>query len=171
MNTSSCSLQFIPIGDADLPFLGRLYASTREHEMAHTDWDAEQAANFLASQFAIQHRYYQEHYPYGNFMRIDADGAPIGRVYWHWSEQDAHLNLIDIALLPAWRGRGIGSQLLARLMDMACQRGLPLVLHVEQYNPALRMYQRLGFRESGPKGAYIKMQWQADYHLQLETNP
>jgi hypothetical protein len=48
-------ISYRPISDADLPFLGRLYASTRLEELAVTGWPQEQIDAFLAQQFEAQH--------------------------------------------------------------------------------------------------------------------
>ena len=53
---------------------------------------------------------------------------------------------MDLALLPPFRGRGIGTGLLRGIFsegDRACKR---VSIHVEAFNPALRLYERLGFQ-------------------------
>jgi GNAT superfamily N-acetyltransferase len=52
-------------------------------------------------------------------------------------------------ILPAYQGRGIGTQLLRCTMARACDRGLPVRLHVLKVNPARRLYERLGFTPIG----------------------
>jgi hypothetical protein len=47
-------------------------------------------------------------------------------------------------------------------------RGKPLRIHVERFNPALRLYERLGFREIEDKGVYRLMEW--DHNSQLPTS-
>ena len=68
---------------------------------------------------------------------------------------------MDIALLPAFRGTGLGSQILSTLQSRARQSGKPLTIHVETNNPARRLYLRLGFEEQEAKGVYLLMRWQA----------
>ena len=58
---AAAGLTFRPIADADLPFLARLYASTRMEELAVTDWSDAQKTAFLQSQFDAQHAHYQKH--------------------------------------------------------------------------------------------------------------
>lgn len=51
---------------------------------------------------------------------------------------------------PAHRGRGIGGEVLDRLLDWTCRRGLPVVLHVTQGNAAARrLYASRGFVPTG----------------------
>lgn len=144
-----------PCVDADLGFLRDLYASTRAEEMAHTPWDTAAIETFLTQQFQAQHDYYQAHFADGQFLVIEAAGQPIGRAYLLWT--DSHLQIIDTALLPAWQGQGIGSQLMAEWLVQADALGLSAGLHVTAHNPALRLYQRNGFQEVGENGVYLKM--------------
>lgn len=144
-----------PIDAADQAFLQRLYASSRETEMSRSGWPAEAIAELLQQQFNLQHRYYQEHFPDGEFWLIERDGEAIGRVYLFWGETT--LQLIDISLLPEHRGTGLGSRLLGELLARADRQGLAVGLHVEADNPALRLYRRLGFEVIGDSGIYLEM--------------
>ena len=142
-----------PISDADLDFLCRVYGSTRTEELAQTDWDEATKAAFLRSQFEAQHRHYHEHYAAARFELILLDGESIGRVYVaRWAHE---IRIVDIALLPAFRGRGIGTALLEQILSEGRQRGVPVTIHVERFNPALRWYERLGFRLAEDKGVYL----------------
>ncbi len=146
-----------PIEPDDLPFLYQVYAGTREAELAQTDWDAAQKEAFLTMQFTAQHRHYQEHYTGAAFQIILADGQPAGRLYVaRWPRE---IRIVDIALLPAYRNTGIGTRLLRDLMAEAAQARKSLSIHVEQFNPALRLYTRLGFTKTGEYGVYYRMDW------------
>ena len=149
-----------PIEAADMAFLRRVYASTREEELAITGWSREQTDAFLRQQFDAQHAYYQEHFGDGRFDVILADGEPVGRLYVR--RDDTELRIIDIALLPEHRRRGIGSRLLDDLLAEAREAGTPARIHVEHNNPALHLYRRLGFRRIGDTGVYYHMEWSPD---------
>lgn len=69
------------------------------------------------------------------------------------------MHVIDVALLQAWRGHGIGSSLLGELLAEASAAGRPVSLHVERENPAQCLYQRLGFRVLRDEGVYLRMDW------------
>lgn len=144
-----------PVGDDDLGFLFALYASTRLDELAVLDWSDEQKAAFLHQQFQAQHRYYEEHYPDALRLLLMLDGQPVGRLYW-WSGE-ASANLIDVSLLPAARGHGIGEALMTLLTAQADRLGQIVVLHVEPHNPAHRLYRRHGFETVAQSGVYDKM--------------
>jgi ribosomal protein S18 acetylase RimI-like enzyme len=146
-----------PITPDDEEFLCQVYASTREEELALTDWDPAQKAAFVQMQFAAQHRYYQENYRQTTFDVILVDGQPAGRLYVaRWAKQ---IRIVDIALLPEYRNAKIGSTLLHELMTEAAAAGKPVSIHVERYNPALRLYTRLGFVPIGEHGVYFLMEW------------
>ncbi|VXC17803.1 N-acetyltransferase [Pseudomonas sp. 8Z] len=138
-----------------MPFLQALYASTRTEELAKLAWDQSAKDAFLKQQFTAQHSYYQAHFPHAEFQLIELTGAPIGRAYLLWD--DSHLQIIDIALSPTWRGQGIGSQLLEQWLDRADAQGLSTGLYVESYNRAQTLYRRNGFEVTGEDGVYLKM--------------
>lgn len=141
----------------DLPFLRELYAGTREAELAAVPWpDAEKRA-FLHQQFEAQRRYYRQQMPDAAFDIIEVDGDRAGRLYV--DRRDDELRLVDIALLPDWRGQGIGTGLLRELMAEAGARDAPLRIHVEKNNPAYRLYRRLGFECIEDKGVYDLLEW------------
>lgn len=143
-------LTFRSIQPDDAAFLREVYASTRAEELALVNWsDAEKSA-FLQMQFDSQHKYYQQQYPAANFLIILLDARPIGRLYL--ARLTDEFRIIDIALLPPHRRVGIGTHLLKNILSEASAAGNPVRLHVERFNPALRLYQRLGFAvvEEGP---------------------
>lgn len=144
-----------PVQEDDMGFLFSLYASTRIDELAVLDWTDADKANFLAQQFQAQHQYYQEHYADALRLVLLLDGQPVGRLYW-WSGE-ANANLIDVSLLPAMRGHGVGQALMALLTSQADRLGQTIVLHVEPSNPAHRLYRRFGFETVAQSGVYDKM--------------
>ncbi len=148
-------VQARPIGVADRRFLRILYGSTRSEELATTGWTLDMQHEFLAHQFECQHRYYHEHYPDAEFLLLQRAGCSIGRLYWHAGPAGA--TLMDMSLLPEWRGRGIGSELMRRLTGYADQAGLSIGLHVEPANSAHGLYVRHGFESVSDNGVYLKM--------------
>lgn len=150
-------LSFRPIQNHDRPFLQELYRSTRENELDQTGWLEEQKATFIDMQFNAQHDHYQKHFSDAQFDLILQDDEPIGRLYVVRREDE--LRIIDIALAPGYRGSGIGGKLMQELIDEASGKKLPVRIHVEQFNPALRLYERLGFRKIHDEGVYFLMEW------------
>jgi GNAT superfamily N-acetyltransferase len=151
------SLILRPITPEDDSFLRRLFASTRAEELAITGWSDEQKAAFCRMQFDAQSTHYRQHYGDGSFDIIERDGVEAGRLLvWRSGKE---ILIVDIALLPEHRGAGIGTQLLHDLQEEARSAGKSLTIHVERFNPALRLYQRLGFQQVEDKGVYLLMEW------------
>ena len=121
------------------------------------DWTDEQKAAFLDMQFEAQHRYYREQFPDADYLVVEMDGDAVGRIYLHRREDE--LRLIDIALLPEARNRGLGGKLLRDLLEEGQEKRLPVRIHVEVNNPAMRLYRRLGFRPIEDRGVYQLMEW------------
>jgi ribosomal protein S18 acetylase RimI-like enzyme len=145
-----------PAQPEDEQFLLRVYASTRTDELAPVPWtDAEKDA-FLRMQFTAQHHYYLQHYAGGEFSVILIGGEPAGRLYLFRGAQE--LRIVDISLLPVFRGKGIGRALLTDILREGDRAGLPVRIHVERNNPALRLYRELGFQAVGEVGVYDFME-------------
>jgi ribosomal protein S18 acetylase RimI-like enzyme len=81
------------------------------------------------------------------------DGEPAGRLYVH--RGDREIRIVDIALVPEHRGSGVGTSLLRDLLAEADAGGKSVTIHVERMNPALRLYERLGFSVAEDKGVYL----------------
>lgn len=143
--------------DGDVPFIEGLYASTRAAELAPVPWPESEKARFLQSQFTLQRAHYRLHYADALFLLIERDGAPIGRIYLH--ESAGEIRLMEVALVPESRGRGLGTTLVRAIVTEACERGVRLTLHVEPDNPAQRLYARLGFRRVETRGIYDLLEW------------
>jgi len=149
--------QLRTVTDADTEILLAIYISTRREEVAQTGWPESRQQAFLAMQARAQHEHYARHYPEAERSLILAKGEVAGRLYvGHWQRE---IRIVDIALLPPFRGAGIGSRLLQALQERARTDGKPLSIHVEKTNPALRLYQRLGFKQREDKGVYLLMDW------------
>lgn len=142
---------------SDAGFLRALYRSVREPELALTDWDEERKRAFADEQFGLQDRWYRERYDDARFLVIERDGAPIGRLYLHRSS--AELRVMDVALVPPERNRGLGTAIVRNLQDVARAGAVALTLHVETFNPARALYARLGFREEAGEGIYLRLRW------------
>lgn len=147
-----------PITSADLPFLRRVYISTRMEELAVTNWSDLQKEAFLTGQFEAQHTHYQTHYTQTAFWIIVRNGVEVGRLYLgDWASE---LRIVDIALLPKYRKQGIGTAIIEAILQEGQRLGLPVRIHVEQFNPALRLYKRLGFQQIEDKGVYYFLEKQ-----------
>ncbi|WFU33486.1 GNAT family N-acetyltransferase [Bradyrhizobium brasilense] len=150
---------FRRLTEADLPFLGRLYAATRAEELAPVPWSEADKAAFLDQQFRAQHAHYRHYYPNADWLVITHGDEDIGRFYIErWPSQH---RIIDIAFMPVHRGKGYGEALLRDATDEAAAAGKDVSIHVEKLNSAMRLYRRLGFTTEEDKGVYDLMRWRA----------
>lgn len=156
-DSASPQISFRPITDDDLPFLRELYASTREQEMAVVPWTDDEKQAFLGQQFHAQHTFYQDQFSDAEFSLVLLNGEPGGRLYLDRREDE--IRVIDIALTPEHRGKGLGGKLMRNVLDEAGSDGKAVRIHVERNNPALRLYDRLGFEHVEDQGPYLLMEW------------
>jgi ribosomal protein S18 acetylase RimI-like enzyme len=134
-------------------------ASARWDELAQTGWSEAQKWAFLAQQSDAQQRHYGTYYAEGEFALIECQGKLAGRLYLFRGPTD--LRIVDIVLLPPWRGRGVGGELLRAIQREAGGRNVSI--NVERHNPAQRLYRRLGFveDEADSDGVYLRMNWRS----------
>jgi ribosomal protein S18 acetylase RimI-like enzyme len=151
------SIRLRPRSEADRPFLAALYASTRVGELAVTDWTDEQKVAFLHWQFDAQATHYDQYYGEADFLIVEKDGVPIGRLYV--DRGPVEIEIVDIALLPQFRGGGLGTRLLRDILREGEESGRAVRIYVENFNPARHLYDRLGFQHVDTNGVYHLMKW------------
>lgn len=149
-----------PVGPDDNDFLIAVYGSTRADELAMTPWTDEQRYAFLLHQFTAQQDHYTKHYPGASHDIILSDGRQVGRIYIARLERE--IRIIDLTLLPEERNAGIGSYLIRQLLVEAGRTKQSVRIWVEDFNPSLRLFERLGFSRSEQQGIHLLMQWTTD---------
>lgn len=142
---------------ADQPFVAALFATTRETERANFQGDESLWSMLMEQQARLQEHHYRTHYDGATIDIMERDGQPIGRLCL--CEFDDEIRLMDIALLPEVRNGGLGTRVIRTVMDAAAERGKAVRIHVEQFNPAWRLYKRLGFKFLEDRGIYQFMEW------------
>jgi len=150
-------LKFSVFNQSDLPILKQIYATTRQEELALTQWPEQQKSAFIEQQFVAQHSHYQTHYSGAEFLLIHCDGQILGRLYL--DEGDQSICLIDITLLKSFQNNQLGSQILTWLIGHAEQQNKIITLHVEKHNPAHQWYLKSGFLDIESRGVYQYMEW------------
>jgi ribosomal protein S18 acetylase RimI-like enzyme len=155
------TLSLRPIQDEDLVVLSEIYGSTREEELKQvTHWSVQEKQGFIQQQFMAQHEYYQKNYIGAGFYLIVKNETPIGRLYIHENYQEDIIRIIDIAILPNWQNQGIGKSILEDILAEGNLIKKNVSIHVEAFNPAKHLYERLGFEKiSETNGVYHLMQW------------
>jgi ribosomal protein S18 acetylase RimI-like enzyme len=152
-------LRLVDETDDDTAFVRDLYASTRWEELAVTPWDDTAKRAFLSDQFQLQRDHYRKNYVGAEFLVIHSGDERVGRIYLNYKGRE--IRLMDIALIEMFRGRGWGYHLVAGLLAIAAEDGAQVTLHVEPNNPALQLYERLGFALIENRGVYLFLGWPA----------
>lgn len=150
-------LKVVNAESQDESFLYQLFVSTRRDEFAMLGLPDQQMQALLRMQHEAQKNSYQQQFPRAKHQIIYDGDVCIGRIVTDINSQRIHL--VDISLLPNYRGKGYGTELLRRLQSMATEKGLSITLHVLQGNSAKRLYERCGFYVTEELPPYIAMRW------------
>jgi ribosomal protein S18 acetylase RimI-like enzyme len=159
VKTTLGALTLRPATQEDRQFLVEVYAASREEELSQVAWPEGQREAFIRMQFHAQDTSYRAQSPDGSFDVIEVDGRPAGRLYV--DRRPEEIRIVDIALLPEFRGAGIGARLLGDLTREAAASGRVASLHVELHNRAAALYARLGFVAVAEAGLHRRMEWRA----------
>jgi ribosomal protein S18 acetylase RimI-like enzyme len=143
----------------DEPLLLRLHRGARAAELAHLPLSGAQLEAFLKMQYEAQRRAYAAQHPQAAHSIILLDDQPVGRLMVDRAGEA--FTLVDITLLPEFRGQGIGGALIQELLGEAASNGKPVALYVYHSNPARRLYERLGFTTIEESETYWLMRWQS----------
>ncbi|MGZ8311694.1 MAG: GNAT family N-acetyltransferase, partial [Allosphingosinicella sp.] len=153
-------ISYRPRTEDDRAFIEALYGSTREEELRLSGWPDDFKRQFVAQQQFAQSRHLEMVHPGAEWLIVERDDARIGRLYLgRWDDE---VRVIDISLVPAARGQGIGSAIFADILSAAGEQGCKVSIHVEWTNPARRLYQRLGFATVEDGGIYLRMERRPD---------
>jgi ribosomal protein S18 acetylase RimI-like enzyme len=144
----------------DDDFIFTCYASTRAQEMAQVPWSPEQKQAFVRMQYLAQKQHYAAESALASHDIIHVNETPVGRIYVDRREDALHI--LDVTVLPQHRNQGTGSAVLRRLLDEAGNAGKPVTIYVENFNPSLRLFERLGFRKDHEKGFHLLMEWRPE---------
>lgn len=146
-----------PASADDREFLLDVYASSREIELSMVPWDDEQKRAFVVYQFDAQTAYYTDTFPDAAHDIIEADGEPVGRLYV--DRRTNEIAILDVAVLPGFRRRGIGTYLIRDLQTEAAERMVSV--YVEGFNPSLQLFEKLGFTAAENDGVNLRMEWRS----------
>jgi ribosomal protein S18 acetylase RimI-like enzyme len=153
-------IQLRLVEEKDAAFIEAVYRTTREAELNFTNWSEYQKSAFISMQSAAQLADYKTKFPGARFQIIIYNKKDAGRFYTCETEND--IRLLDITILPGFTGKGIGTYLLQRLIQRSNKAQKKISLHVIASNPALKLYQRLGFIHIKKDGFYYYMERKPD---------
>jgi len=145
---------------SDAAFLFTLFCRSRLPVEDFSFLDAATRETLLLQQFRGQTEGYRSQYPNARFTILEVEGRPIGRVVTH---RDAEaFRIVDIALLPEWRRKGIGAHILREICESARAENVPVRLSLSLFNiDAFRLYCHLGFAPLDQDEIQIFMEWRA----------
>lgn len=144
----------------DLDFQKQLYATTREDEMTAAGFPLEMRESFIGMQFKAQTNHYTQFHPQAEWSIIECDGVRAGRLILDRTAD--HLNVIDIALMPGFRGHGIGTILLKKILAEAAAKQLPVRLYAFTGERAIQLYHRLGFINLNVDEIHTELVWRPE---------
>lgn len=159
MNEKNDELKLVDSPSQDEAFLFDLFVSTKKAEFDFLPITEMEMGKLLQIQYHAQKKSYHDRFPNAKNKLIMYRNVRTGRVVLE--KQTQHVHLIDIALLPAYMGKGFGTNILRRIQESAKNEGLSILLHVFSGNPAQRLYERCGFRVVDEVTPYVAMRWEA----------
>jgi ribosomal protein S18 acetylase RimI-like enzyme len=151
------SLTLRPATAEDAAFLLELYQSSRGEDLRELGWDEARILEFLRMQYEAQKTFEAQDYAQAKDQVILSSGERAGRLLVHSREHE--LRCVDLALLPQFRNRGLGTLILRRLQSDAVSAKKPLRLQVIRYSRAVSLFERLGFIRTSESGTHFQMEW------------
>ncbi|HNT35711.1 MAG TPA: GNAT family N-acetyltransferase, partial [bacterium] len=156
-STQFQKIQLRPVGRKDESFLRKVFAASRDAEMEHSGWTAEQKKSFVKAQSKLQREDYVRRHPGADFCVIECNKTPVG--VFHMDRAPEHLWLMDIAVLKGYRDMGIERRLVERLLTEATRAQKPVRLNIEKSNPYLALFREMGFVQVEDQGFRIQLEW------------
>lgn len=145
-------------GADDAGFLFQLFVGRSTARFALLGWSDAQLHLMLQMQYRARAEGYAKQFAgLESFMICTADQQPVGEVLIHRSDQE--IRIVDICISRDCRKQGIGTQILLKLQREAAAAGSAITLSVDHGNPARRLYERLGFQETGWNALQAEMRW------------
>ena len=142
----------------DRGFLLEVYAASREIELSMVPWDIAQKRAFVEHQFDAQTSYYENEYRETRHEVILHSEVPVGRLFVSRGEPQ-RIAILDIAVLPEYRNKGIASHLIRELQNEASETGKSLGIFIEGFNPSQALFRKLGFEMTSDSTLHLHFEW------------
>jgi ribosomal protein S18 acetylase RimI-like enzyme len=146
-----------PVRADDHEFLSRLFYSVHSEKLNPTHLNAEEKHRLIGLMYQGFARHYSAIEPCADDRIVLVNNECIGRMILLQTREE--IRLADLAILPQYRQRGIGSALIGQLQTESLISNRPLRLHVARFDRALRLYQRLGFYKIEVAEPYLHLEW------------
>lgn len=158
LQTKAGPVTLRPEGDADTDFLFTLFRSHMLTELAAMPVDDATRDMLVRSQFQAQTMSYRTWFPMARFDIVERDGVPVGRIVVDPGTESACI--VDFALLPDSRARGLGTAIIAAMLQHLAPLRRPVRCKVLMHNePSIRMCRRVGFRHIGGEPPFLQLEW------------
>jgi ribosomal protein S18 acetylase RimI-like enzyme len=150
-------LSLRPMGNSDKAFIESLYRSTRD-DLRMIDAEEDFIEGLIEMQQNAQTEGYGDMFPNAMYFVAEYHNERVGRVVLDFGQNE--IRVVDIALIPAVRGKGYGSQILQAVQLTASKVMAPVALSVRFDNlHAKQLYARLGFTVEEAQIPYERMVW------------
>lgn len=138
--------QLCPAAESDREFLYDLYCQTMREVVEGTwGWDD-----------AWQRQDFQRRFDACRTFVVRSETGPVGGLLLNSTASS--IDIVELQILPAYQGMGMGTAILKRLIDQAGRDGVDLTLSVAAANTRARLlYERLGFEVIGVDTPFIRM--------------
>lgn len=130
----------------DEPFIRGLVLETVATELGASAWPEPMRSQLLGVQYAGRRQSHGLNFPAAASRIIQADGANAGWILVNTAPDE--VRIVDIMVLPALRGRGIATAVLRGIVAPTATVPVRLNVYITNH-PAIRLYERLGFRRTG----------------------
>lgn len=148
---------------ADAVLERNLHDSSR-NDLQLIDGDREFIRSVMDFQYQAKNVGHGDSYPDAHYYMIEKAGDVVGRLVIDFGHNE--VRVVDITVLPAWHGQGIGQTVIQAMQKVAGSLRLPVVLTALLNNqPALSLYRKLGFRldpDNRPGDIRLLLRWEPD---------
>ncbi len=127
----------------DANFILTLFCEVKATELYADSWPQQIRERLVAQQFTAFEQSVQNRYPSSEDYIIVHDSERVGRLQINNDVQS--IRVINLSLLPAYRNKGIGADILKGIIREADSTGREVLFEVDKVNPAATLYRRLGF--------------------------
>jgi ribosomal protein S18 acetylase RimI-like enzyme len=146
-----------PTRTDDQEFLYRLFYSVYSEKLQLVLLSAEEKKGLVELMYQSFTHHYNSLAAASDDRLVLLDNESIGRMIVLQMREE--IRLADLAILPPYRRRGIGSALIGQLQTESTMSRRPVRLQIARFDRVLSLYQRLGFYKTDAAGPYLHLEW------------